>query len=1302
MYKQSPSLNSNILFTNINQYQNINTPLKDFGGKINNILKNNDKCQKHQEPYIKYCTNCSIDICQYCASSHDNHLLINYDDISPDEEEINLLKNTIKKISEDYAKLLEEIIKWKKNLEEKIFYFERLIEKNEIINDIDFVYNFNNFSKNYTNIIKFRQIFSSVISPEKSNKNNNIMKITRKDKKYNMGYYNYFQYNISKTLLELLINNNNNEDNIINENDNSFIYKGNLIIKYLWDSFIKTNNENNKISRINNKINIKINTKKIRNSKSYYNTGTYCGPLRLDNDEEKYNTDKINDRNYSNKQSKIIEKHIDLKMGSKKSLKKNININNSSNINKNPLNNNIFAQNNKEINHNFIESNKYETEIYNNMTLPTSYSSQNLLLNNNLGNSNNNNYIYLKQNNKNKIYEKLISYTPLTLNNENNNQRVYSKKRINNKSNNFNNKLNQTSYNIINPFNLQDDDDNHQTFTNNNINKNNINNNIISLNIPKKIRYMGRSNSLKYINKNTFNPDKINDNILSKNINHINSEKENEIITSKYIPEIRARNLIYNKNNINNNSNNNNNFNDKKNHKNINNININTINNININNNNQGKTFKHKKLNTNFEVIRNINNDAEKLNQTQLYNKPNDNLQEDQLNNSNILNSTFTQYPFNSNIQKNIIISKKENQSDTNIHFTKNEENTQIKSSLFPNSQSNQQNSKNNNNAIRTIKNNPDTKYLIDPNEPLCMGLDLDNSECKISLVNQTNGDIELFCFEKEQYSIPTVISFNDKSDIIIGNEAKLINITNPSQTIFNLLKMVGKNYNEIKGMKEIWPFKIYSDGENERPYIKINLIKKEKKFYIEDLLNLFLKKLFEKLFKKIIFNENEDENNKIKDKYIINIILVVTVPNTLNYFQRKVIEKIFQRQIFPEINIDNNNIDLVSKSEHINGNNNNENYNKYINKKRRLYNGYQINLKKIKIENASSIATLCLKGSKKNELKDNNSLIINIGGGSINLSITSINTNKEKKLYEVKALNGAEFGEEDFIDNFVYDCLKEFDENIYKECISTPGALAKLRRSCSIAQKYFDKNSQIEIKVSKLYGTIDLKMILTKSDYEKACNDLFKKINLLIKEILKKSKLSEINIDNILLIGSMSRSDKIKNILKELFKHNRLLYNKLSSSLLYDNDNDYYLVIGAALQAANLIIEEPKYIISDITPMSFGVETINGLMEFVVEKGVGVPVQKEKFIKIKNDGEKFLEIKIYEGEDINVNKNRLISSANIDKRNFKMEKMGKDFIEILIQFEIDSNLNLCVYVLDVKTFKRRFECLINIDIVKN
>ena len=1270
MYKQaSSSKYCNYSIRNINQYENINTPLKDFGNQINKILKNNDNCQDHKEPFIKYCTNCSTDICQYCSSYHENHLLISYEDISPDEDEINILKNTLKCIREDYSKLLEEIINWKKNLEEKIFYFERLTEKNEILNDIDFIYSFNNFKKNYSIIMKFRQIFSCVISPEKSNKNNNIMKITRSDKKYNMGYYNYYQYNISKALLELLRNSNQDEKN--NINDNNFIYKGNLIIKYLWDTFIKTNVENKIIdSRNNNKMNINLNPKKMRNSKSYYNTGTYCGSLRLENDEELFN-EKNKDRNFSNRQSKIIEKHIDLKMGNKKNIKKNINLNNSSLVNiasKNNINN-IFVKNNDKFNTNYDESNykknSEKNNNSNNRTLNTSFSSQNLF-NNTFSNKDN---VYTKQNNKNKIYEKLISYTPIIFNTGKNNQKVYSKKRCSNLNESFNNKLNQTTYNIRNTLGLQTDEDNNNIY-NTNLNNSSLNNNIISINIDKKERYMGRSNSLKYINKNSFNLDKINYNISNKNDN---IKKENDIVTTKYIPEIRTKTLIYNKNGIKSNRIDT----EKKNLKNINTINI---------NNNQGKTFKHKKLNISLEISKNIQKDSEKLNQTQLYNKQMDNAQEDQLNNSNILNNTFTQsYPYNSNIQKNIIISKKESQSDTNIHFTKNNDN--IKSSIFKN---NKQNCKNQISSIRIIKNNPDTKYLINPNEPLCIGLDLDNSECKISFVNQTNGDIELFCFEKDQYSIPTIISFNENDEIIIGNEAELLSITNPTQTIFNLLKMVGKNYNEIRGMKEIWPFKIYCDREN-RPYIKI---KKEKKFYFEDMLNLFLKKLFGKFFKKIIINENQEENN---NKYIINIVLVVTVSNSLNYFQRKVIEKIFQRQIFPEIDSEKVNLENQNKLQTSSESNKNS-----LNHKKRLFNGYKVNLKKIKIENASSIAALCLKGSKKNELKDNNSLIINIGGSSINLSITSINTISKKKIYEVKALNSAEFGEEDFTDNFVYDCLKEFDEKIYKECLATPGALAKLRRSCGIAKKYFDKNSQIEIKVSKLYGTIDLKMVLIKGDYEKACNDLYKKIFSLIKEILKKAKLSEIDIDNILLIGFTSRSDKVKNILKDLFKHNRLLYNKLSLSLQSDNDNDFYIVIGAAIQASNLLLDEPKYILSDIIPMSFGVETINNLMEFVVEKGTNIPVKKEKFVKMKNDGEKFLEIKIYEGEDSNVNKNRLISSANIDKRNFKLEKIGKDFIEILVQFEIDSNLNLCVYVLDVKTFKRRFECLINIDVIKS
>ena len=181
--------------------------------------------------------------------------------------------------------------------------------------------------------------------------------------------------------------------------------------------------------------------------------------------------------------------------------------------------------------------------------------------------------------------------------------------------------------------------------------------------------------------------------------------------------------------------------------------------------------------------------------------------------------------------------------------------------------------------------------------------------------------------------------------------------------------------------------------------------------------------------------------------------------------------------------------------------------------------------------------------------------------------------------------------------------------------------------------------------------------------------------------------------------------------MLKTLFKHNRLLFNQLSNiSNNSDNNNDFYSVIGGVIQAKNYLYEdnlnlnneiENIFSLNDISPISFGVETLNGMMDFVIEKGTSIPVQKNKNIKIRNDGEKNLEIRIYEGEDNNVSKNQLISAANINKGNFKSEKVGNNYIEILIQFEISSDLNLSVYVLDIKTKKRRYECLINIDIKK-
>ena len=350
---------------------------------------------------------------------------------------------------------------------------------------------------------------------------------------------------------------------------------------------------------------------------------------------------------------------------------------------------------------------------------------------------------------------------------------------------------------------------------------------------------------------------------------------------------------------------------------------------------------------------------------------------------------------------------------------------------------------------------------------------------------------------------------------------------------------------------------------------------------------------------------------------------------------------------------------------------------------------------------------------------KNKNILIINIDGGFTNISLANISQNKQKEknsnkikynknikkinlnILEIKELSGNEFGEEDLIDIYINDCLKQFDETIYKDCLKSPNELARLRQSVLIAKKYFNSSQKDNsISISLPHNFLDLKIILNQNDYEKSCQEIFTKIIAIIKNILKKAKLTEKNIDLIILIATKVTKNKIFSMIKNIFTNSKIIYNNCSD----------YIVTGATMQALNNNMIKPFYKFIDITNMNFGIETLNGIMDIIVPKGLKLPIQKIKYVKIKNndnnDGEnnhlnKYLEINIFEGDNKFVKNNRLISCANIDKRNFKEEKIGEGYIELLVEFEINNYSSLSVYVLDIKNFKRRFECLTNLDMVK-
>ena len=123
-------------------------------------------------------------------------------------------------------------------------------------------------------------------------------------------------------------------------------------------------------------------------------------------------------------------------------------------------------------------------------------------------------------------------------------------------------------------------------------------------------------------------------------------------------------------------------------------------------------------------------------------------------------------------------------------------------------------------------------------------------------------------------------------------------------------------------------------------------------------------------------------------------------------------------------------------------------------------------------------------------------------------------------------------------------------------------------------------------------------------------------------------------------------------------------------------------------------------YKYKEISPISFGIEGINKKIIPMVKKGSQIPIKVNKNVKFLIENEE-IKINIYEGEEEYAYKNRLISEATIDITNLKDEKKEKDWIEIMVQFIINQNFDLRVFILDKKTLKRKLECVISIDIIQ-
>lgn len=457
----------------------------------------------------------------------------------------------------------------------------------------------------------------------------------------------------------------------------------------------------------------------------------------------------------------------------------------------------------------------------------------------------------------------------------------------------------------------------------------------------------------------------------------------------------------------------------------------------------------------------------------------------------------------------------------------------------------------------------------------------------------------------------PSIVCYSKKGNIIVGELARRQLITNPKSTFYSIKRLIGKKYEEIKEKKK-FPFKIIKH-ENGDAWLKV----KKKELSPQQISSEILKKM-----KKIAEDFLGEE---IKDS-------VITVPAYFNDTQRQ----------------------ATKDAGKIAG----------------------LNVRRIINEPTSAALAFGLDKNISNEKKI---IVYDLGGGTFDVSIIEIVNIDGEKQFEVLSTNGdTNLGGDDFDNRIVNFLLKYFKD---KENIDLSEDILAVQRLKEAAEK-------AKIELSNLKETeINIPYILTSSPDPKHLNvDLNRaKLNSLVRDLvdrtikpceiaLKDAKLKISDIDDVILVGGMTRMPLVQEKIEEFFKK------KPKKSI----NPDEAVAMGAAIQGQILSGERKDILLLDVIPLSLGIETLGGIMSKMIIKNTTIPTRHSQIFSTAEDNQSAVTIKIFQGERELVKDNKLLGEFNLEGIN----PAPKGVPQIEVIFDIDSNGILNVTAIDKSTGK--------------
>ncbi len=456
----------------------------------------------------------------------------------------------------------------------------------------------------------------------------------------------------------------------------------------------------------------------------------------------------------------------------------------------------------------------------------------------------------------------------------------------------------------------------------------------------------------------------------------------------------------------------------------------------------------------------------------------------------------------------------------------------------------------------------------------------------------------------------PSVVAFTKTGERLVGQAAKRQAVTNPRNTVFSAKRFIGRKFSEVKEEAKNMPFKVV-EGKNGDAYIEVQVGDKNEQFAPQQISAFVLAKM------------KADAEAYLGEKITQ---AVITVPAYFNDSQRQATKDA----------------------------------------------GKIAGLDVLRIINEPTAASLAYGLDKK---KDEKIAVFDLGGGTYDVSVLEIGDG----VFEVKATNGdTHLGGDnwdEYIINWLVDTFKK-DNGI--DLRKDPMALQRLKEEAEKAKIALSSTQSVDINLpfitADASGPKHLNLQLTRAKMEQICDSLFERCIQPFKNCMKDAELTPAQIDELVLVGGMTRMPKVVEIARQL-----------GGKPPHQGVNpDEVVAVGAAVQGGVLKGDVRDVLLLDVTPLTLGIETAGQVATPMIPRNTTIPAKKTQIFSTYSDSQPSVEIVVLQGERPMSRDNKILGTFRLDG----IPPAPRGMPQIEVTFDIDANGILHVSAKDLGTGK--------------